>query len=250
MIQSTLPLPIHVALIMDGNGRWAERRGQPRWTGHQAGVAAVRTAVSQCARRGVRQLTLYAFSSDNWKRPVPEVTAILGLCERQLRLEADALARDGIRTTAIGRRDRIPAALRRAIEDIEERTADGRRMELRIALDYSSREAIASSLAMPEPRIGTQIGTPIGTRPSRAVTVLPRGAEHRGSTIIPPVDLLLRTGGERRLSDFLLWECAYAELVFLDLLFPDLTAADIDRVLAEYASRERRFGAIPARATA
>ena len=218
------PLPIHLAVIMDGNGRWAERRSLPRWAGHRAGSDSAREVITHCARRGIAQLTLYAFSSDNWKRPRREVSAIMSLCERHLRSEQPALSREGIRTSVIGRRDRLPASLVRAIDDIEERTSAGRRMHLRIALDYSSRAAIAASLGTPDASTCTQ-----------------------GSTIIPPVDLLLRTGGERRLSDFLLWECAYAELSFVDTLWPDMTAAGIDEVLDDFRCRERRFGALPAR---
>jgi undecaprenyl diphosphate synthase len=229
MIQSTSRFPIHLALIMDGNGRWAERRGRPRWMGHRAGVAAARAAITQCARRGVRQLTLFAFSCDNWRRPAQEVSTILALAEQMFRAECDRLVTEGIRASVIGRRDRIPATLRRAIDDLESRTAAGRRMALRIALDYSSREAIANGLTGPAVRLPQTAGRP---------------------TILPPVDLLVRTGGERRLSDFLLWECAYAELHFLDVLFPDLAAADIDRALEEFAARDRRFGALSRRATA
>ena len=234
------PLPIHLAVIMDGNGRWAERRSLPRWAGHRAGSDSAREVITHCARRGIAQLTLYAFSSDNWKRPRREVSAIMSLCERHLRSEQPALSREGIRTSVIGRRDRLPASLVRAIDDIEERTSAGRRMHLRIALDYSSRAAIAASLGTPGATLGTP-GTPsVSDAPSLTLGT-------HGSTIIPPVDLLLRTGGERRLSDFLLWECAYAELSFVDTLWPDMTAAGIDEVLDDFRCRERRFGALPAR---
>lgn len=213
MKQSTLALPDHVAIIMDGNGRWAERRGRPRWAGHRAGARVVRTVVEHCARRGIAQLTLYAFSSDNWKRPPAEVGALLSLFESHFRTEARRLADNGIRISAIGRRDRLPDTLLRTIADAESATAGGTRMHLRVALDYSSRAAIRAFAA--------------GDR----------------SQLLPAVDLLVRTGGERRLSDFLLWECAYAELVFLDTLWPDLTVAELDSALADFATRERRFGA-------
>ncbi len=215
MQQSTLNLPDHLAIIMDGNGRWAALRGRPRWAGHRAGARVVRTVVEHCARRGIAQLTLYAFSSDNWKRPPAEVEALLSLFEAHFRSEARRLAASDIRLSVIGRRDRLPAALVRAIADAEAATAGGTRLHLRVALDYSSRAAIRAFAA--------------GDR----------------TQLLPEVDLLVRTGGERRLSDFLLWECAYAELAFLDTLWPDLTAAGLDSALAEYATRDRRFGASP-----
>lgn len=196
---------------MDGNGRWALRRGRPRWTGHRAGAQTVRMVVEHCAHRGVRDLTLYAFSSDNWKRADVEVRALLTLFESHFRTEAARLAREGVRLTVIGRRDRLPTTLVRAITDAESLTAPGDAMHLRVAIDYSSRDAL------------------------RAVPFEP----------LPPVDLLIRTGGERRLSDFLLWECAYAELAFLDVAWPDLTRDQLDAALNEFSRRDRRFGAAP-----
>ena len=218
-------VPAHVAMIMDGNGRWAERRGRPRWMGHAAGAQTVRRVVEYAARAGVEQLTLYAFSSDNWNRPVVEVSTLLELFDTHLRTQTDRLAREGIQLQVIGRRDRLPLALRGAISAAEARTSAGRRMQLRVAIDYSSRSAIQASLASD-------------------------GSQPTGDTLLPPVDLLVRTGGERRLSDFLLWECAYAELSFLDVLWPDLKSAHLDAVFADYAQRDRRFGAVPHRATA
>jgi undecaprenyl diphosphate synthase len=211
MIQSTLAVPSHLAVIMDGNGRWALRRGRPRWTGHRAGAQVVRSVVEHCARRGVRDLTLYAFSSDNWKRADVEVRTLLMLFEAHFRTEAPRLARAGVRLTVIGRRDRLPTTLGRAITDAESLTARGATMHLRVAIDYSSRDAL------------------------RTVPFAP----------LPPVDLLLRTGGERRLSDFLLWECAYAELAFLDVAWPDLTTDHLDAAFHEFSRRDRRFGAAP-----
>jgi undecaprenyl diphosphate synthase len=220
-------VPAHLAIIMDGNGRWATRRGRPRWMGHVRGAHTVRDVVAHCARRGVGQLTLYAFSSDNWKRPREEVGFLFDLfashIDRQLRALVDA----GIRFSMVGRRDRLPRPLVEAIAMAEARTAAGRRMQLRVAIDYSSREAIQGALALDEAR-----------------------RQPAGATILPPVDLLLRTGGERRLSDFLLWESAYAELAFLDLNFPDLTTADLDAVFADFAARDRRFGDVRIKETA
>jgi undecaprenyl diphosphate synthase len=227
MKQSTLRIPPHLAVIMDGNGRWAERRGQPRSMGHLAGARAMRDVIAHSARSGVEQLTLYAFSSDNWSRPKIEVNTLLSLFTSHFRSEADELARNGIRLSVIGRRGRLPLALRRAITDAEQKTSRGQAMHLRIAIDYSSREAIQR----------TQAGQ--GTLDA-----------HDGSDLLPPVDLLLRTGGERRLSDFLLWECAYAELFFHDVLWPDITEAILDEVFEDFARRDRRFGNVSQRASA
>jgi undecaprenyl diphosphate synthase len=216
-------IPKHVAVIMDGNGRWASRLGRPRWMGHVRGAHTVREVVAHCARAGVQQLTLYAFSSDNWKRPREEVGFLFELFASHIDRQLSSLVANGIRFSMIGRRDRLPAALVAAIEDAELRTLGGRRMHLRVAIDYSSREAMQGALALDAGR--------------RDVPT--------GATILPPVDLLVRTGGEHRLSDFLLWECAYAELAFLDVPFPDLTTAQLDAVFANFAARERRFGNIP-----
>jgi undecaprenyl diphosphate synthase len=214
-------MPFHVAMIMDGNGRWAERQGKPRLLGHRAGADAVRRIVEAAARRGIGVLSLYAFSADNWKRPSVEVHGLMRLFEAHLRSEGRRLAAEGIRLQIIGRRDRLPARLLKAILAAESMTAAGTGMLLRIAMDYSSRHEIIERLSAPAPR-----------RPS------------------VDVDLMVRTGGERRLSDFLLWESAYAELAFLDVLWPDLTADHLDAVLADFAGRERRFGGLPGRASA
>ncbi len=219
---STAPvaLPSHLAIIMDGNGRWASSRGRPRWMGHARGARTVREVVAHCARLGIEQLSLYAFSSDNWKRPREEVGFLFDLFASHLDSQLAALVRHGIRLSVFGRRDRLPAPLVEAIADAELRTAAGRRMHLRVAVDYSSRASIERAFA----------GTGYGGRDNEA--------------LLPPVDLLIRTGGERRLSDFLLWECAYAELVFLEVPFPDLTSDHLDDALAEYARRARRFGGL------
>ena len=221
MMQSAPRLPRHVAMIMDGNGRWAAARGLPRLRGHRAGAEVVRRVVEFAAERGVAVLTLYAFSSDNWQRPSTEVIGLMHLFEAHLRVEGRRLAAEGIRLEVIGRRDRLPRRVLRAIVRAESATAAGDRMTLRLAIDYSSRHEIARQFS----------ATPL-QRPSA------------------DVDLLLRTGGERRLSDFLLWECAYAELAFLETPWPDLTAAELDLVFRDFAARERRFGALPAQATA
>lgn len=215
-------LPKHVAIIMDGNGRWAAQRSRPRWMGHVRGAHTVKEVVAHCARVGVEQLTLYAFSSDNWKRPRQEVGFLFDLFASHLDRQLASMESNGIRLSIIGRRDRLPDALVTAISEAEQRTAAGRRMHLRVAVDYSSREAMMGALALPGG---------LRTAPE-------------GGTILPPVDLLIRTGGERRLSDFLLWECAYAELAFLDVFFPDLTTTELDAVFADFARRDRRYGGL------
>ena len=211
-------VPQHVAIIMDGNGRWATRRGSPRWMGHVRGAHTVRDVVEHCARAGVRDLTLYAFSSDNWKRPREEVGFLFDLVASHIDRQLASLVANGIRFTVIGRRDRLPPALVAAIAMAEQRTAAGQHLHVRVAIDYSSRAAIAHAFA--------------------------EGGAETDTALVPNVDLLLRTGGERRLSDFLLWECAYAELAFLDVHFPDLGTADLDTVFADYAARDRRFGGL------
>lgn len=208
MKQST---SLHVAIVMDGNGRWATRRGLPRAAGHRAGAEAVRRVVEIAPGCGITALTLYAFSSDNWSRPAAEVSTLMRLFARYLRAEAAELATQGVKLTVIGRRDRLPRSLVDAIAAAEQATARGTRLELRIAVDYSARAAI-----------------------------------QRGE-VLPDVDLLLRTGGEQRLSDFLLWECAYAELWFTDRMWPDFGAAQLAAAVHEFHSRDRRFGGLPTR---
>jgi undecaprenyl diphosphate synthase len=221
-------LPTHLAMIMDGNGRWAERRGWPRVAGHRAGAETVRRVVEFCAERGIPELTLYAFSSDNWSRPRAEVGALFRLFVHYLKSERVRLVAQGIRLSVIGRRDRLPANLLETIEATESLTGGGARLHLRVALDYSSRHAIQASLPL--------------------TGAAPEGKFH--GDLLPPVDLLVRTGGERRLSDFLLWESAYAELAFIDQLWPDLTEKDLDMLLADFATRDRRFGGLTVRVSA
>ena len=260
MVQSTLHLPGHFAVIMDGNGRWAERRGKARSVGHVAGARAMRDVVSHCASVGIAQLTLYAFSSDNWSRPSVEVRALLALFTSHFRSQSAALARAGVRLTVIGRRARLPLSLRSAIRDAESATARGTGMHLRVAIDYSSRDAIQRAKSASDP-VPESVPKNASNSTSRsALNTVPDTAPHAalhtaldstdGSVLLPPVDLLLRTGGERRLSDFLVWECAYAELLFIDALWPDVTASILDQAFADFAARDRRFGRLTQRASA
>lgn len=238
MIQSTSSFserPLHLAIIMDGNGRWAVRRGRPRSAGHLAGARAVRRTVEAAARRGIGTLTLYAFSGDNWRRPPAEVDALMRLFRRYLASETGRCVENGIRLVVIGRRDRLPAPLTRAIEAAEAATAGGQGMLLRIALDYSSRDSILQAAAS----LSRSTETP--TREQMAAAIA--AAEHQREPV-PDVDLLVRTGGERRLSDFLLWECAYAELYFTGRLWPDFGEVDLGESLRDFASRDRRFGGL------
>jgi len=241
-------VPSHLAVIMDGNGRWATKRSRPRWMGHVRGAHTAREVVAHALRRGVEHLTLYAFSSDNFKRPAEEVGFLFDLFTSHLERQLGTLVKHGIRLTVIGRRDRLPRVLREAIVVAEERTRGGACMHLRVAIDYSGRAAIERAFAQPHMDVaviddGSDDAIVEANTEGNINAVVSR-EEH----ILPSVDLLLRTGGERRLSDFLLWECAYAELAFLDVNFPDLTTADIDAAFADYGKRERRFGAVPAAA--
>jgi undecaprenyl diphosphate synthase len=224
---------LHVAIISDGNGRWATSRGLPRSTGHRAGAEAARKIIEACPRLGIHTLTLFALSSANWKRPIAEVDAILRILHEYLLVETTHCMEEGIRLSVIGRRDRLPVTLRQTISDAEAATADGTRLHLRLAIDYSARHAIFAAAA----RFYKATELSQDSFSSVLAEVL-----HGGST---DVDLLIRTGGEQRLSDFLLWECAFAEFVFLRKRWPDFTVADLESALHEFAHRERTRGALP-----
>lgn len=226
---------LHVAIIMDGNGRWATRHGLPRVAGHRAGVAAIRRVVERAPDIGIGRLTLYAFSSDNWRRPDPEVRSIFWLLRAFLRLETGRLRKRGARLEVIGRRDRLENPVLRAIENAEAATADGARLHLRVAIDYSSRHAIARGAA----------GTAFVEQGSASPDLLGAKMMQSLTAKSADVDLLIRTGGEKRLSDFLLWESAYAELLFTDTMWPDFNEADLDAALVEFRQRTRRFGGLP-----
>ncbi|MDC9825613.1 polyprenyl diphosphate synthase [Devosia sp. ZB163] len=214
---------LHVAIIMDGNGRWAETRGMPRSAGHEVGADTVRSIVRTAIGHGIGALTLYAFSTYNWQRPEPEVAGLMSLLRHFLLVEAPELRRNGVRITVLGRRDRVPLGLARAITAAERATAGGTRLHLRIAIDYSARDAILSAVAdgVTAEALAERLGT-------------------------EDVDFLIRTGGDQRLSDFLLWECAQAELYFTKVQWPDFGPAEFDAALADFAVRTRSFGAVPA----
>ncbi len=213
---------MHVAIIMDGNGRWANARGLPRVAGHRVGVEAVRRAVEAAPGLGIKVLTLYAFSADNWRRPPREVSALMRLLGHYLTQETTRCIANGVRLEAIGRRDRLPASVVRMIEEAERKTAAGSKLRLRLAIDYSARRAIQE--------VASQVR---GESP-----------EEWSKLLGPDVDLLIRTSGEQRLSDFLLWESAYAEIVFTQRMWPEFGPDDLAGAVAEFHRRDRRFGAV------
>ena len=223
---------MHVAIIMDGNGRWALRRGRARCAGHAHGARAVRAATEAAIGEGIDTLTLYAFSADNWGRPRDEVAALMRLFRRYLKVETKRCLLHDVRVNVIGRRDRLDFSLLRAIERCERLTQHGAALTLRLAIDYSSRYNImAAARSLRDLREHDERTF------ARALDVVSHSAIEAG-----PVDLLIRTGEERRLSDFLLWECAYAELYFTDRMWPDFDGEDLRRALRAFAGRERRFG--------
>ena len=225
---------LHVAIIMDGNGRWATARGLPREWGHRHGVHAVREVVEAAPDLGIGTLTLYAFSSDNWQRPAAEVRLLMKLFQRYLRKESAALKQNGVSLSVVGRRDRLAPEIVTAVERAEAETAGGSRLLLRLAVDYSSRHLLLEVLknAVTSPQLERL----------DVAALLGRAMNAQGPE--PDVDLLIRTGGERRLSDFLLWECAYAELLFAPTMWPDFTADDLASAMRDFQSRDRRFGKV------
>ena len=230
---------------MDGNGRWAAARGLPRSAGHRRGVDSVRQVVEAAPGLGISTLTLYAFSADNWRRPPREVHALMRLFRTFLHAEARRLADNGVRLSVIGRRDRLAPPIRAAIAAAEHATASGDRLHLRLAIDYSARDAItqAARLALAHAAADRRVNDePPTIDRARLGEYVARA--YGAAAAAPDVDLLIRTGGERRLSDFLLWECAYAELWFSDVMWPDFTGVHLAVAVSEFHSRERRFGAL------
>jgi undecaprenyl diphosphate synthase len=228
----------HVAIIMDGNGRWASARRLPRVAGHREGARAVRRAIDAAMRNGVEWLTLYAFSSENWRRPAAEILDLTGLLRHYLRSEVAELASNGVRLRVIGDRQRFDADIRDDLAAAEHKTAANSRLNLNVALSYGGRdEILAAARAVAEAALAGQMDP---TRLDEAVF-----ADFLTTAGMPDPDLVIRTSGEQRLSNFLLWQAAYAELVFLDVLWPDFGPEHFALALGEYARRERRFGARP-----
>ena len=234
-----LPLGLHVAIIMDGNGRWAQLRGLPRVAGHREGARAVRRIVAAAPDLDIGTLTLFAFSGENWRRPGAEVAALMRIFGDYLDQEKDAWAARGIHVSVIGRRDRLGTSLLAAVESAESATAGGERMHLRIAIDYSARDAIVAAA-----RLASRNLLSGDTLTRETFSALLADASHVRRAV-PDVDLLVRSGGERRLSDCLLWEMAYAEIIFSERMWPDFTGADLEAAIAEFHGRERRYGRIP-----
>ncbi len=228
---------LHVAIILDGNGRWARARGQPRWRGHVAGVDSVRDVVRAAPDLGVRTLTLYAFSSDNWKRPPTEVGRLFWLLREYCRRERDELIANSVRLTAIGRRDRIPASALRALVQLERDTAGGTTLDLRLAIDYSARAAITEAAKALARRVAAGEMSPEEMNEAAIDCAVTCG--------VPAPDLLIRTAGERRLSDFLLWELAYTELYFAPTPWPAFRREHLAKAIADFERRDRRFGGLP-----
>jgi len=226
MPQSSLCSWLHAAVIMDGNGRWANRLGLPRIAGHRAGAEALRGCVEGAPTLGIGTLTAYAFSSDNWKRPTAEVDSLMALLGWYLEDETPRLLTQDVRLSVIGRRDRLPERLVETIEFAERVTRNGTRMHLRLAIDYSAREAILRATELAG-------GAPLTFERFEELLGQPQ-----------PVDLLIRTGGEQRLSDFMLWECAYAELIFMKCMWPNFDARELRKAVSEFRRRDRRFGAV------
>ncbi|MFL6209636.1 MAG: di-trans,poly-cis-decaprenylcistransferase [Pyrinomonadaceae bacterium] len=244
---------LHVAIIMDGHGRWATARGLARTAGHRAGAQTVRRVVEAAPNSGIDILTLYAFSADNWRRPAREVTLLMRLLRRYLLTETERCVTNGVRVSFIGRRDRLPAPLRATIAQTEQATAHCTALHLRLAVDYSARDSIlcaatqlcgrAQATDDDGPRL-VAATTTVSTL-TRATFARQLGAAQHEAEPAPDVDLLIRTGGEQRLSDFLLWECAYAELYFTRRMWPEFSAHDLAAAVAEFHARARRFGGVP-----
>jgi len=227
----------HVAIIMDGNGRWAERRGLPRWKGHEMGAQSVRRISEAACRQGIPVLTLFAFSSENWKRPSDEIRILFNLLHRYLMSERQNLLQNEIRISAFGRRDRIPRIVREALAAVEAETRDCRRLHLRIALDYGSRyEIIEAVRALAHDAARRKLRPEQITEEEFARQISPDGT--------PDPDLIIRTAGEQRLSNFLLWQAAYAEFYFTSKLWPDFDADDLAEAVADFHARTRKFGAL------
>ncbi|MEL6232790.1 MAG: isoprenyl transferase [Pseudomonadota bacterium] len=227
----------HVAIIMDGNGRWAARRGLPRLRGHRAGADAVRRVVEACPDLGVRYLTLYAFSTENWRRPPEEVNGLMALFRRYLRKDTAELNENGVRVRFIGQRDRLAPSLARMMTGVEAQTKDNDRLHLTVAINYGGRDEMVRAMRGLATRVAAGEVAPDALTEACF-------AGHLDTDGLPDPDLVIRTSGETRISNFLLWQCAYAEFAFVPELWPDFSAEHFGRVLSEFADRERRFGAV------
>jgi undecaprenyl diphosphate synthase len=228
-------LPKHVAIIMDGNGRWAQRRGLPRAQGHRAGARAVQTIVAEAASLGIEALTLYSFSSENWKRPADEVSALMELCCEYLALEGERMIKNGVRFRRIGRREGLPQDVLDALDFAEATTADGTGLTLCLAVNYGSRTEITEAVQAIASKVARRELEPADITEATV-------ASHLYTAGLRDPDLLIRTAGERRVSNYLLWQISYAEIHVSPALWPDFDATAFHEALRDYASRERRFG--------
>ncbi len=233
-------LPRHVAIIMDGNGRWAQRRGLPRAFGHQAGAKSVQKVVQVASELSLKALTLYSFSSENWKRPAEEVNALMDLCQEYLRLEQSRMIRNSVRFKRIGRRDGLPDRVLEALDETERVTAHGTGLTLCLAVNYGSRTEIVDAVRGIAGRVASGELAPEAIDEATI-------SSHLYTAGLPDPDLLIRTAGERRISNYLLWQISYAEIHVADTLWPDFGAAEFMAALRDYASRERRFGDVGAK---
>ena len=226
-------IPQHIAIIMDGNGRWAAEQGKPRSYGHQAGVETVRRITSECTRLGVKWLTLYTFSTENWNRPADEVAALMGLVLTAL--EDELFMKNDVRFQVIGDIDRLPEEVQKKLQETIDHTADNKAMTMVIALSYSSRWEITKAVK--------EISTLVAEGKAKADDINEDFiSKHLVTSFMPDPDLLIRTGGELRISNYLLWQIAYSELYFCDTYWPDFAEADLHKAIASYQSRQRRFG--------
>lgn len=232
-LQGADAVPRHVAIIMDGNGRWAEARGMIRVRGHQAGARAVTAAITEAVRLGIKTLTLFAFSSENWKRPRAEVSALMQLLSESIKRESKALHDNGVRVCVIGEKSALAPALQKQIAEVEELTAGNTRLKLNIALNYGGKWDIVQACRALAHKIQTGELTPAD---------ISEDSFHNELALTEDVDLLIRTGGEMRISNFLLWQCAYSEFYVTKTLWPDFDGAALDAAIAFYQRRERRFG--------
>ncbi|WP_330443678.1 isoprenyl transferase [Flavobacterium sp. C4GT6] len=232
---NTENIPNHIAIIMDGNGRWAKKRGLLRALGHESGSKSVKDVVENCKNIGVKYLTLYAFSTENWNRPRLEVEALMKLLIRSLKKELPVLQKNNIKLSTIGNTDKLPEKARKQLLEVIDETKDNSKMLVTLALSYGSREEIVSAVK----KISEQVKT-------NAIAVTDINEEIITQNLythnLPDVDLLIRTSGEQRISNFLLWQCAYAEFYFTDVLWPDFTEEDLHEAIISYQKRERRFG--------
>jgi undecaprenyl diphosphate synthase len=227
-------LPVHLAIIMDGNGRWAQARMLPRLMGHRRGVETVRLIVEECSRLGIPYLTLFAFSAENWSRPKTEVRSLMGLLKKYIRMEVPRMMRNEIRFNVIGNRHDLPDDVAMALDDAMARTAGNRGMTLTLALSYGARQEILDAVQRLAADLASGTGDQQLSEESFSRYLMTAG--------IPDPDLLVRTSGEMRISNFLLWQLAYAELYFTDVNWPDFDRRELHRALADFQSRERRFG--------